>query len=501
MIPAASFAFHAMHLALLRGASLMVPFPQRDEWYREWTSELWHVRRDCVPVGAFSWTAEREVTAFCVGSFQDAACLRTQQLPVPVASASVHGSARYCILALCSALALCVIIGHYLPGIESEREATTAALPPGVILIEAGQYGDSYRATIPFAEYRDWESRQQRFFTSLAFYAVAKERVRIGGMDRGDFQVAHATESLPGMVGASMAQAPTGTFADVPRAMLSRSMWRRAFQSDPAVIGQEITVAHHRVRVAGIAPQSMWQLPGHADLWLMESSATLARMPHLAKGHVIALLSPLGRAEMEGEAAEITAYDSDGEPIAYHGVRLAPSTGGPAVIYLFALLLAVLALPAMASVFQTESSFDSHRPSLAARLKRFGFLVAKMGLIAALGYFAALDIAYCSFPDYAAAAEFLQFASSFSICLFGLHWALMDQSRRCPVCLRRVTHPAQVGTASCTFLGWNGTEMMCTGGHVLLHVPSLPTSWFSRQRWMYLDTSWDFLFADTPGQM
>jgi hypothetical protein len=35
------------------------------------------------------------------------------------------------------------------------------------------------------------------------------------------------------------------------------------------------------------------------------------------------------------------------------------------------------------------------------------------------------------------------------------------------------------------------------GGHTLLHVPSLPTSWFSGQRWMYLDTSWEFLFADS----
>jgi hypothetical protein len=33
------------------------------------------------------------------------------------------------------------------------------------------------------------------------------------------------------------------------------------------------------------------------------------------------------------------------------------------------------------------------------------------------------------------------------------------------------------------------------GGHTLLHVPGLPTSWFSTQRWLYLDTSWGFLFA------
>jgi hypothetical protein len=37
------------------------------------------------------------------------------------------------------------------------------------------------------------------------------------------------------------------------------------------------------------------------------------------------------------------------------------------------------------------------------------------------------------------------------------------------------------------------------GGHTLLHVPSLPTSWFSSQQWMFLDQSWEFLFAG-PGQ-
>jgi hypothetical protein len=33
------------------------------------------------------------------------------------------------------------------------------------------------------------------------------------------------------------------------------------------------------------------------------------------------------------------------------------------------------------------------------------------------------------------------------------------------------------------------------GGRTALHVPSLPTSWFGEQRWMFLDQSWDFLFA------
>jgi len=91
---------------------------------------------------------------------------------------------------------------------------------------------------------------------------------------------------------------------------------------------------------------------------------------------------------------------------------------------------------------------------------------------------------------------YLQLVISMFGCLFGMCWVLSDQRRRCPVCLERVAHPARVGQFSRTFLAWSGTELMCTGGHTLLHVPALPTSWFSSQRWMFLDPSWKFLFAD-----
>jgi hypothetical protein len=34
-----------MHLAILRGAALLVPCQQRAEWLSEWRSELWYVRK------------------------------------------------------------------------------------------------------------------------------------------------------------------------------------------------------------------------------------------------------------------------------------------------------------------------------------------------------------------------------------------------------------------------------------------------------------------------
>jgi hypothetical protein len=63
-----------------------------------------------------------------------------------------------------------------------------------------------------------------------------------------------------------------------------------------------------------------------------------------------------------------------------------------------------------------------------------------------------------------------------------------------------MAHPVQVGQPSRTFLDWNGTELVCEGGHTLLHIPEIPTSWFRAQRWVCLDGSWQSLFARPSGR-
>ncbi|MDR3772745.1 MAG: hypothetical protein P4L26_05310, partial [Terracidiphilus sp.] len=151
--------------------------------------------------------------------------------------------------------------------------------------------------------------------------------------------------------------------------------------------------------------------------------------------------------------------------------------------------------PAITSVSLGESSLNPGKTSWSQRLHRWSFLGAKIALLLPIIYFVSLDMAYGWTTLDREHAAYIQLVSTFGLCLFGLRWVLKDQRQRCPVCVRRVAHPAHVGQASRTFLDWNGTEMMCMGGHTLLHVPSLPTSWFSSQRWLYLDTSWGFLFA------
>src|SRR6202000_808711 len=57
MRPRLALACHLFCLGAIRCVSLLVPGYQREEWWREWRSELWHVRQGC--------TAGRGISRAC----------------------------------------------------------------------------------------------------------------------------------------------------------------------------------------------------------------------------------------------------------------------------------------------------------------------------------------------------------------------------------------------------------------------------------------------------
>jgi hypothetical protein len=492
------YAFHAAHLALLRCASLLVPHDQRSEWQREWVGELWHVRRSAIPIGAFSWQAQVEVTAFCAGALPDALAVR-RHCGQSGAAVSIHESAGQCVLSLCIIVIVCAVLAYLLPGVRAEYLSARFQIRPGSISVAALDSPVS-QPSISLAQFHAWRASSQRYMDGLAFYRTTVEPAPAGIHRLRNWHVASATPNLFSVLELPIQMAPNfPTDESGPVLILSREVWVRDFGGNPLVRGGLVRLGGKTMRVAGVVSYGSWQLPGRPDVWLLENKAGMsAAAPGGTFGYVIAHLSPLGQAEMSGPRVSITDETSDLSDLV--GTSFGEQIDGPTSVFLFAVFLALLALPAVTSMSMSESSFSSHRPSLRSRISRWGFLAAKFTLGACIAFSASCDLAYWNTAGYSSMAEFEQFMSAFLLCLFIFRWAILDQRKRCPVCLRRVTHPAQVGLASCTFLGWNGTEMMCTGGHTLLHVPSLPTSWFSSQRWLYLDASWDFLFAggDVP---
>jgi MacB-like periplasmic core domain len=486
--------FHTVDRGLLSCASLLVPGRQRAEWRLEWESELWHARRSNDASGMGSWRAEREIADFCFGAFQDAACLRRLSWQNRPRFAPLHGSAIQCLFWLTSLLFVSYLCSLLSPGVRAEHDFTSTQVRPGTILIEDEEAYDNAGPTMAIDQVRIWERSRQRYADGFAFYRVAKEIVQPGAHETDTWRIAQASSNLFAVAGWSLrSMAPDEeTRSDMPRLVLSERIWRQRFGANPEILGTVLLVGARRARVVGIAPGDTWRLPGNSDAWLLESDSEVGRN---GRGYVIAHLTPRGRSEMYGGVVPITSYDSQKAEHAFLGRSLEEQQPGPWSIYWFGVLLALLALPAIASVSLAEYSFSSQKPSRGRKAVRFGFFGTKITLILSIAYFSSIDLAYWHFPALSPAGAYIQLSVSFAILLFGLRWALLDQRERCPVCLRRVTHPAQVGSFSSMFLAWSGTELICTGGHTLLHVPGLPTSWFSAQRWTYLDSSWDFLFA------
>jgi len=497
MTPAFIPLFCLFDRGLLRAASFVVPLRQRAEWRQEWLSELWHVRRSCAPPHSVSWPAEQQVTAFCLGAFQDAVCLRRQCMPLRLPRPAKQGSAAQCILALVAVLFACYVTALLLPGVRAERSLMVGQVNPGLVMIQNAGYSDNSSPSVRPRQYKTWKARRQQYFDGFAFYRVESNSVSqqsaTSNSNAAAWGVAHASANLFFLLGLPLrfADQDRNTSDALPSVILSEQLWTREFSANPHVTGTLVRVGNRTARIAGVAPNGFWRLPGKVDAWLLESEPESAA----GAGYVIAHLTPAGAAEMWTQCVHITAYGPDDSEDDLLGVSIEDYRPGPWSIYLFALLLALLALPAITSVSLGESSVSPQNTSWTRRLTRWSFLCTKIALLLPIVYFASLDMAYAFATPYSNAAAYIQLVSTFALCLFGLRWILRDQRQRCPVCLRLVEHPAQVGQASRTFLAWNGTELMCMDGHTLLHVPGIPTSWFGAQRWLYLDTSWDFLFV------
>jgi hypothetical protein len=148
------------------------------------------------------------------------------------------------------------------------------------------------------------------------------------------------------------------------------------------------------------------------------------------------------------------------------------------------LLLSALALP----VIRLAMGPAGHRYPLPwrSRLRRGIFLALKIALIQPMmlsGFVGVCAMPIANMP--------------FSVCwILAIRWALIDQRDRCPVCLRLLTTPVRIGSASQTFLEWYGAESTCSRGHGLLHTWETHASYSGKPEWRALDDSWKSLFSE-----
>ena len=484
------------NVGLLRLASLLVPGQHRGEWWKEWRSELWHVRQACTLQHSLSWKGEREVASFCLGAFQDAFCLRREVGQKKIPLATTKGSAAQCMSFLVAVIAVSFCIALLRPGVRAELLSLRYRVPQNLTMIQSARYSQDLVPTLSAEQVRVWKGRKQQIFDGFAFYQIVQKPVSTASHAQAALRIALASSNLFELLALPVRFPSTGGEAHtgMPKLILSDMAWKREFGEDPQISGRMVQVGLRKAVVGGVAPAGYWRLPGKVDAWLLEPDVDAVSD---GAGFVVAHLTPSAAQERWSERWRMSAPTPDGTPDDFLCVSLAERTRESWDLFLFAVILAFLSLPATTSLPLGEYRLSSRKLSWSTRLRRWTFLGGKIVLLLPIVYLVSLDLAYMRTTLDTLSSEYIQLVSSFSICLFGLRWALRDQRQRCPVCLGKLTHPARVGQPSRNFLAWNGTELICGGGHGLLHVPEIPTSWFSTQRWMYLDPSWDILFPES----
>lgn len=443
-----------LHDAILRLAALLAPRELREEWSAEWMAELWYIQQDRKPA-----------TAFCLGAFKDALWLRRDSPPSP---AILRLESPFLCLSILAALtAMSVFASWHFAG---PARLTRSPSPGARNLVLISHYRRPLTAypTVRMAEFQSWTTRDQRLFTDLAFYQPHTERLHIPGHPAAVLTIARASGNLFDLLHIAL-PGPDGEM----RLVLSQSAWAKYFDRDPHIPGEVVEIASQSIHIAGVIPGSVSDLPLYADAWLLEDTQHLAALPPDSRGFVLA------RAHNSSLRHMFVAKAGGGHDY-FDCVPLYDRVTSPVAGFLIIVLMSAFVLPAVTSVSLGDCKSDS--------IYRWLFLAAKSAMVLLMVYCWARYLLFDGGPVHGLLIG----------CVLAFRWVLVDQRRRCPVCLRLLTNPVRIGRPSQTFLDWYGTELMCVKGHGLLHVPEISNS-YSTQRWLHLDRSWAELFSGEPG--
>jgi hypothetical protein len=489
---------HSWYVAavVLQAAALVVPRADRAEWLAEWQGELWHVGRACGADRRSVVHGQQRITAFCAGAFQDAFALQLDACSRRIGGWVKPGTASRCMLLLGSLFVVSFVCSLCLPQVRSAMWKAPARASDSLVLVTKDGYLGDAVPTIRFEEYRAWKANRFPFTTKLVFYRPVTRWVRFNQAPAARLTVAYASETMLGILAPALrAPWPMGHKGESqPRVLLSRGLWRRYFNNGSAVANQTIDIAGQKGGIIGVAPEESWPVPGSVDLVVLESDAALASLSPDTPGFMLAPgIAPALYRDDPGYPYMLASRASGGV-VRYECATLSQRRTRPWALFVFALVLACIALPATTPLPLGDYPLGGRSPGAPPSLKRWAFLWSKVALGVSTVYLSSLVLAYGPLPTGSPKAEYAQLLSGFFGLLFTFRWVVRDQRRRCPLCLCALTQPAHVGHPSHIFLAWHGTEMLCASGHGLLYIPEHPTSWSGIQRWQSLDSSWASLF-------
>jgi len=480
--------------ALVGVAAPLVPAAQRDDWRREWRAEIWHRWQFLFHTGEWKRREKALLLWSALGAFADAAWLLASQDSV---RSRISGIARSPFTCLAAFAAIVLSIAAVSSGLHATRQMLFSQMPSKagqLTFIWLHQYIGGGDKGLPADVVPAWQ-QSSKLLNGVAGVVVSHRQVALKGHSiAGKQLVVAASPALFDVLGAT---AEVGRFPAENGVVLDHRAWVTFAQRRANVIGSEVKIDGHAYRVAAVLPAKFEFLSRQPTFYLME------KLTYVDKAFIVARVKPgvseerLNK-ELTRIAAEICGYyylQGQMRFSTWRGALLTPLIS----FGLATLLSSVVAWMALRPrLKQIRLAFEAGNRRTAAR--RMAFFLSKTGLGLAGVFLGCLEwsrsessVVLASFdPGSGPCLLWLYVLGTMGV----LFWAVADQRARCRVCLRLMAFPVRIGCPGCLLLDWSGTELFCSEGHGLLHVPMMAPSWDEEaDRWVSLDDSWKGLFA------
>jgi hypothetical protein len=482
---------------LLRTASLLVPRPQRTEWYQEWYGEIWHWLHFLAESGRLNSQTSMELTRHCWGAFPDAAWHRFSQKKVVRAFEEVPRTARFCLGATFTALVFLVLVTGLAPIIRSGFKPLPFRQPDHLAYLSLHGSYTKYDEENLFRAAGQWAERSKtaEMVAAYSWHPVAlifpNDVVRdISARVSPNFFELLGNKAAMGRLFTSGDDASCSTCV-----VITHRLWTAQFNSDRNIVGMTISVDGRPGTVIGVLPENFVFTFPEVSVWLLPRWGTTTNNFADRMGAVLRMGPHVTVAQAKQEFQRLADANGYGQPGMESFVSRAHQG---AKLYLFFTVLSLLGGIALGSSRLGGAKTRKIKLSFRHTMRWWGFFSLKTLLLLAICFVGSLELT--GKVSIMLTGSVHPLVGPFSTWLFlvtamiALSWSLHDQGRRCRLCLRRLGNEASVGTPSYLLLDWWGTELVCSDGHGLLHVPEMKSSWQEFDQWVSLDESWKPLF-------
>jgi hypothetical protein len=486
---------------LLRIASLLVPRAQRKEWYQEWQAEVWHWTHFLLESGRLNQASRMELARHLWGAFSDAAWLRFDREKVLTLRRQLPRTPRFCLTAIALVLLIVVVGTGFAPTIRWCFSSLPYKSPERLADLSFSGTFIHYHSDTLFLTVKAWE-KQSRTAEAISAYSWQPAALSTPGQ-RLTVVSARVSPDFFDVLGINPGMGRLFHSGDESKCfdciVISSRLWQYGFHRDPAIVGKRVVLQGTWNTVVGVLPNRFWFISPEISVWSVNQNH--ARSFNFAN-HTGTVLRLRPGATTEQARDEFQAFVANaGSSFGYASAEVMPLRNrvrqGIQIYLLFTMLALAGSLALLA--FRSAGSSSPHvhlRPY--DNLRWWLFFAAKTLLLLVTCFVFSLEGTRQIFlmltgdisPVAGAISSWLFLVTT----VLAVMWSLYDQGRRCRICLKRLGHESYVGVPAYLLLDWWGTELVCSQGHGLLHVPEMHASWLQMEQWIQLDESWKPLF-------